>query len=124
LESWGDRTTFCFSKRRGLEAFINGDGRSTVGFVYLQTTAEGMPARIDLPAWLMDAGRIDEVVDVVRAECVVGLGYPYVLEAADQTAVIAARDREIFFRALQEFALREKLEFSVTRKDISKSRRR
>jgi hypothetical protein len=67
---------------------------------------------------------LEEVVDVVRAECVVGLGYPYALETADATAVISARDREVFFRALQEFANRGKLDFSVSRKDASKGRRR
>ena len=46
------------------------------------------------------------------------------LEAADQTAVISGRDREVFFRALQEFANRGKLDFSVARKDASKGRRR
>lgn len=125
LQNWGDRTGFFYSKRRGLDAFMDDSTRrSSVGFVYLQTTRDSAPARVDLPSWIYDAGLLDEVVDVVRAECVVGLGYPYVLEAADQTAVISPRDREVFFRALQEFASREKLDFSVARKDASKARRR
>jgi hypothetical protein len=67
---------------------------------------------------------LEETIDAVRAECVIGLGYPYALETADATAVISARDRELFFRALQEFAKRGKLNFSVSRKDASKGRRR
>jgi hypothetical protein len=55
---------------------------------------------------------------------VIGLGYPYALEAADATAVITMRDREVFLGALQEFASREKLNFSVSRKSASKGRRR
>ncbi len=125
LEFWGDRTCFCYSKRRGLNAFIDeSTGKSTVGFTYLQTTADSTPARLDVPGWVYEAGMLDEVIDVVRAECVIGLGYPYALETADQTAVISTRDREIFFRALQEFALREKLDFSVSRKNAGKNRRR
>lgn len=125
LEFWGDRSCFCYSKRRGLNAFIDeSTGKSTVGFTYLQTTADSTPARLDVPSWVYEAGLLNEVLDVVRAECVVGLGYPYALETADQTAVISTRDREIFFRALQEFAVREKLEFSVSRKNASKNRRR
>ncbi len=54
----------------------------------------------------------------------IGLGYPYALETADQTAVITMRDREIFLRALQDFARREKLNFNVSRKAASKGRRR
>lgn len=125
LSLWGDRTCYCYSKRRGLGAFTDAaTGRSAVGFVYLQTTSDSAPARLDVPAWVYEKGFLNDVIDVVRAECVVGLGYPYPLETADQTAVISGRDREVFFRALQEFAGREKLDFSVARKDTSKSRRR
>lgn len=125
LNLWGDRTCFCYSRRRGLEAFADpATGRSTVGFTYLQTSTDGPAARLDVPSWIYESGLLDELVDVVRAECVIGLGYPYALETADATAVISARDREVFFRALQEFASRGKLDFSVSRKDTSKSRRR
>lgn len=125
LRSWGDRTCFCYSTRRGLEGFLDPTtGRSSVGFTYLQTTADSAPARLDIPAWVYEAGCLDEVIDIVRAECIVGLGYPYALETADQAAVISTRDREVFFRALQELTTREKLDFSVARKDASKQRRR
>jgi hypothetical protein len=125
LKNWGDRTCFCYSKRKGLSAFIEQKTqRSLVGFTYLQTTSESQPARIDVPSWIYEEGFLDEVLDVIRAECVIGLGYPYALETADATAVITARDREIFLGALQEFASREKLNFSVSRKSTSKGRRR
>lgn len=125
LANWGDRTCFCYSDRKGLKAFIDPETeRSLVGFVYLQTTAESLPARLDIPAWIYEEGFLEEVLETVRAECVVGLGYPYALETADQTAVITVRDREIFLRALQDFANREKLNFSVSRKNASKGRRR
>ena len=125
LESWGDRTCFCFSKRQGLSQFLEEvPGESLVGFTYLQTTREAAPARLDIPSWIYEKGFLNELLDVVRAECVIGLGYPYALETADQTAVITMRDREIFLRALQDFAQREKLNFNVSRKAASKGRRR
>lgn len=125
LKFWGDRTVFCYSKRRGLSQFIDAEtGKSIVGFSYLQTTSDGSPARLDVPAWIYEAGLLEEVLDVVRAECVVGLGYPYALETADQTALITMRDREVFLAALQDFAGRENLNFSVSRKNASKGRRR
>lgn len=123
LENWGDRTCFCYSRRRGLNVFYN-ESASMVGFVYLQTSGGAPPARLDIPAWIYEDGLLEEVLDTVRAECVIGLGYPYALEAADQTAVITMRDREIFLGALQEFASREKLNFNVSRKNASKGRRR
>ena len=125
LKNWGDRTVFCYSKRRGLNAFMNPEtGKSIVGFTYLQTTSDSAPARLDIPSWIYEKGLLDEVLDTVRAECVIGLGYPYALETADQTAVITVRDREIFLRTLQDFAMREKLNFGVSRKAASKGRRR
>ncbi len=120
LQFWGDRTCFCYAKRKGLIEFF-GD---SIGFVYLQTTGNASPARLDIPSWIYEKGLLDEVLEVVCAECIIGLGYPYALETADQTAVITTPDREIFYRALQDFANREKLNFTVSRKAASKGRRR
>ncbi len=125
LKNWGDRTCFCYSKRRGLSAFIEPEsGKSLVGFTYLQTTSDSAPARLDVPSWIYEQGLLNEVLDVVRAECVIGLGYPYALETADATAVITMRDREIFLQALQGFAKENNLNFKVSRKNASKGRRR
>ncbi len=125
LKHWGDRTIFCYSKRRGLNAFIDEETkRSIAGFCYLQTTSDSPPARIDVPSWIYEENLLDEVCDTIRAECVVGLGYPYALETADQTAVINLRDREVFLQALQGFAKRNNLDFRFSRKAASKGRRR
>jgi len=95
-----------------------------IGFTYLQTTGDGPPARLDVPAWVYEAGLLDDVVDAVRAECVSGLGYPYAIETADAAAVITARDRDQFLRLIQEFAEKESFAFRVSRKAASKVRRR
>ncbi len=125
LGAWGDRTVFTYCLRDGLTGdFYGDDGEPLVGFVYLQTTGEGMPARLDVPAWVYDAGLINDVLDAVRAECVVGNGYPYAIEVADAAAVITSRDREQFLRVMQEFAERESFGFSVSRKAVSKLHRR
>lgn len=125
LKLWGDRTAFCYCKRKGLSEFFHDEeGKPFVGFVYLQTTGEGIPARLDIPSWIYEEGLLDEIVDVVRAECVIGLGYPYAIETADQTAVIRAQDRERFFSAMQEFSEKSGLSFRVSRKAVSKMRRR
>jgi NurA domain len=125
LKHWGDRTPFCYSRRRGLDAFIDlQTGNSIVGFVYMQTTGDSVPARLDIPSWIYEQNLLDEVLDAIRAECIIGLGYPYALETADQTAVITLRDREIFLQALQGFAKENNLNFRVSRKSASKGRRR
>jgi hypothetical protein len=67
---------------------------------------------------------LDYVVDTARGEVIVGNGYPYAIEAADQTAVISVRDREMFYAVFQEFAEREQLDLRIARKAISKAQRR
>ena len=125
MQDWGDRSVFCYSKRKGLESFLEeGTRKPLVGFVYLMTAGGSVPARMDVPSWVFEAGFLDEVIDVVRAECVIGLGYPYALETADATAVITSRDREAIISMIAEFAEREGLEFKVSRKAASKARRR
>ncbi len=125
FKAWGDRTIFCYCVREGLPPdFRDEQGQPLMGFVYLQTTADGAPARLDIPAWVYEADLLDEVVDTVRAECVVGNGYPYALETADEAALITIHDREQFMRAMQEFAAAENLGFRVARKALSKAHRR
>jgi hypothetical protein len=125
LGAWGDRTVFWHCQRPNLaEVFFDENKAPLVGFVYLQTTADGHPARLDVPVWVHEAGLVDEVSDAVRAECVVGNGYPYAIEAADQAALMSGRDREQFLRAVQDFAAEHQLDFHVSHKALSKGRRR
>jgi NurA domain len=120
LNLWGERTIFLFSKRQGLTE-VFGD---SVGFVYLQTTRDSSPARLDIPSWIYQNGLLDEVLDVVRAECVVGLGYPYAIETADVTALLTLADSDIFYKAVQDFAKENAINFTFSRKNASKGRRR
>ena len=125
LSSWGDRTIFWRCRRENLAGcFFDESGAPLVGFVYLQTTGDGHPARLDIPAWVQESGMLEEVLDAVRAECVVGNGYPYAVETADEAAVMTARDREQFLRVMQDFAAEHRLDFGLSRKPASKARRR
>lgn len=93
-------------------------------FVYLKAGAGRLPARLDFPRWILEAGLLDWVLDVVRAEIVVGSGYPYALETADAAAVLTLDDRLAFYRLVQDFAQAEGLTHYVPTKSISKGRRR
>lgn len=67
---------------------------------------------------------METVLNWVRAEVIVGGGYPYAIETADQTAVLQGPDRQLFYRILQDWADREDLNLRFSRKMISKTRRR
>ncbi|MFW6115926.1 MAG: DNA double-strand break repair nuclease NurA [Chloroflexota bacterium] len=118
---WGDRSAAFICAR---EDAVEQRYYKRVAFTYLKTTAEGFPARLDLPRWVLEEGELEHVVDVVRAECVVGNGYPYALETADAVAVITRGDRERFYRVFQEFAEKQGLPLRFSRKAGSKKGRR
>jgi hypothetical protein len=93
-------------------------------FVYLETGHARLPARVDFPRWMLEAGVLDHVLDVLRAEIVVGSGYPYPLETADAAAVLTSEDRMAFYRLFHEFARESGLAVSLPAKSISKAHRR
>lgn len=125
LSAWGERTIFWLCRRANLAPeFYDERGEPAVGFVYMQMSADGHPARVEVPSWVCEAGLLEEVFDAVRAECVVGNGYPYAIETADAAAAMTGRDREQFLRVMQDFAARNELSFRVARKPSSKARRR
>jgi hypothetical protein len=123
--SWGDRTTaWVCARQDSVRPFGGEKYYDRICFLHLKTTADRPPARLDLPRWLVDEGELEEVVDVVRAECVAGNGYPYPVETADALAVITMQDRERFYRVFQEFAEKEELPLRFSRKSVSKRGRR
>jgi len=126
LMHWGDRTAAWLCAREdgvqppaGVPKYYD-----QVALLYLKTTAGNAPARLDLPRWVLEEGELERVVDIVRAECVVGNGYPYGAETADAVAVISAQDRERFYAAFQRFAEQEGLPLHFSRKAGSKLGRR
>jgi NurA domain len=130
LLQWGDRTPLFVcargsadKKQQGvLEGFA--EYRRGIGFTYLKTHSSLPPARLEIPLWIQEAGWLDEVLDLIRAETIVGNGYPYVLETADAAAVITARDRDAFYALFQQFAKDQNIDLRISQKAVSKFRRR
>jgi hypothetical protein len=125
---WGDRTRALVCARGDVLArYRTAEGHdlsSEICFTYLKTNGQAPPARLDIPRWVLRAGLLDHVVDVVRAEAIVGNGYPYCIEAADACAVLGSNDREHFYRLIQEFARGHAIDLRVVPKAASKRRRR
>lgn len=126
---WGARSPLFICARADAlsrEDERTGDGRAafykSVCFTYLRLTQDRPPARIELPLWLINEGRADEIIDLVRAECIVGLGYPYAIETADALAVISHRDRERFYTLVQQSY--PEINLTQARKATSKLARR
>jgi hypothetical protein len=125
---WGDRTPLFTCDRRGA-ARTQGilsqyeEQAEAVTFTYMKLNST-RPVRVELPKWIYEDGLLDTVLDYVRAEVVIGSGYPYVIETADQVAVLRADDRQLFYRLLQDWAEEQDLGLQFSRKMVSKSLRR
>lgn len=95
-----------------------------IGFTYLKLN-RSPPARLEFPAWLQREGYLNRVIDWVRAEAIVGGGYPYAIQAADAAAVITFADRQRYLRALEEFGRHHDIRtMQASAKQASKERRR
>ncbi len=119
---WGDRTRWYVCSRD--DEVVDSAYYEQVLFTYLKTTRDYPPARVEMPAWVFAQGRHEWVLDVVRAECVVGVGYPYPLGTADAVAVLSMQDRERFYRLFQGFASERGINVRFSRKLASKRGRR
>lgn len=125
MTGWGSRCRFYRCARDDRVLSVNGHKYyQRVLITYLQTSADKLPVRLELPEWVLASDRHEWVLDVVRAECVVGIGYPYALETADAVAVLTGQDRERFLAIFQQFVGGMKLALSFSDKEISKRHRR
>jgi hypothetical protein len=128
--TWGARTPMFVCARGGADRKQQGilekfeEYSRGVGFVYLKTSATAPPARLEIPLWVLERGLLDQVIDLVIAEVVVGNGYPYVIQSADAAAVINSRDRDAFYAIFQRFAREQEIGLRISEKTASKSRRR
>ncbi|MGI6367742.1 MAG: DNA double-strand break repair nuclease NurA [Anaerolineae bacterium] len=126
MMAWGDRTEawVCARDDSLFQDLPAQDYYDRIHFLYLKVSNSNPPVRLDVPAWVQESGLLEQVIDVVRAECIVGTGYPYAIETADALAVITMQDREQFYRVLQEFVEQNHLSWTVSRKALSKRGRR
>lgn len=123
LMGWGDRTPLFRCRRPGILQQYPAAIAHHIACTYLKAH-QGFPVRLELPLWVYQSGRLDQVLDWVRSEIIIGNGYPYVIETADQTAVLQSGDRQLFYRLLQDWAEKEDLNLRLSRKMVSKVRRR
>ncbi len=128
--NWGERTPMFICARGGADRKQQGvlerfeEYSRGIGFVYLKTSATSPPARLEIPLWVLEEGLLDQVINLVIAEVVVGNGYPYVIQSADAAAVISSRDRDAFHAIFQRFAMDQQIDLRISQKAASKSRRR
>jgi len=118
---WGDRSPVLICAR---DDAVQNKYYHQVAFCYLKTTGNNSPARLDFPRWIFEEGQHNRMIDIIRAEIIIGTGYPYVLETADALAVLSFGDRNYFYKMFQEFAEKEGFSLRFGTKSTSKRKRR
>jgi hypothetical protein len=126
LPNWGDRSPLFYCDRQdNLQRQYDRRLYNDVAFTYMRLARDRVPARVEMPWWIVEEGLAEEILDIVRAECVVGAGgYPYAAETADALAVISHADRERFYSLFEQFANQSGLTLTQARKAASKVARR
>ncbi len=106
---WGERTAVFLcdrDDRRGEESksVLDNYGRfkSEIAFFYMRVS-NGLPARVEFPAWVYERGEIDKIADIIRAECVIRGNYPDILMRAHEAALIRMNEHTLFYGMLENF---------------------
>ena len=111
----GERSAVFASRSPILDEY----GDHGVRFFYLHTGSEVV--RIEIPAWVAaDSALLALAHASVWDQVGKGAGYPVGLTEAHERAVVRGRDRQAFFRFLQESMVKRGLRVSVSKKGQSK----
>ena len=119
---WGDRTSaFVCTRDDILQYYVTGDrDRSRdILFFYLKTSL-GRVARVEFPRRIADEGRVEELADVIRAQTIIGGGYPHALDQAHHEANVSMSERERFLKLLISVAGKNNLEMGTSLKAAKK----
>ncbi len=106
---WGERTAAFLcdrDDRRGgdSKAVLDyyGRFRNGIAFFYM-SMSNGLPVRVEFPSWAYQAGQVDKIADIIRAECVIRGNYPDILMRAHDAALIRMSEHTLFYGMLDNF---------------------
>jgi hypothetical protein len=123
---WGERTAAFLcdrDDRRGEEAHSvldnYGKFRDRIAFFYIRVS-NGLPARVEFPAWMYEEGMVDKIADIIRAECVIRSNYPDILMRAHEAAVIKMNEHDLFYGMLDNFCKAHGIRINKSAKNFHK----
>ncbi len=123
LLRFGDRSPAFSCRRMGLLRSAAEESRiNQVHLLYLRTGARFLPGRLEFPAWITEMGKVQELTNIVLAQCIPGFGYPKVLTRAHQLAVISSSNREFILCSLSRFLEENGIELQFSSKSVMKEK--
>ncbi len=106
---WGERTAAFLCDRDDRRGEVSssvldnyGLFRNCVAFFYMKL-GNGLPARVEFPAWVHEKEDIDKLADIIRAQCIIRGNYPDILMRAHDAAVIRMSEHDLFYGMLDNF---------------------
>jgi len=123
---WGERTAAFLcdrDDRRGEESksVLDNYGRfrNEIAFFYMRLS-NGLPARVEFPAWVFKEGMVDKLADIIRAQCVIRGNYPDILMRAHEAAFIRMNEHTLFYGMLENFCRMHGIKINKSAKHFHK----
>ncbi len=123
---WGERTAVFLcdrDDRRGEDSksVLDNYGRfrNEIAFFYMRLS-NGLPARIEFPAWVFKEGMVGQISDIIRAQCVIRSNYPDILMRAHDAAVIRMSEHDLFYGMFDNFCRAHGIKINKSAKHFHK----
>lgn len=89
-------------------------------FLYYHTGSE--IARIEIPGYMLQQERIQQVMNLIANQVRKGNGYPVAIAEAHEQAVVKGPDREFFYQAIEKVGVEHKRRIIPSQKSAKKRR--
>jgi hypothetical protein len=123
---WGDRTRAFISDRDDRDVKndrsvldLYGPYRDSIAFFYIQSGGD-LPSKVEVPKWAYEEGIIEDIANVIRAQCIIRPGYPDIIHRAHEYTVISQSEAEQFSRMLDGFAAASGIKIYKSAKELNK----
>ncbi|MCK4613220.1 MAG: DNA double-strand break repair nuclease NurA [Thermoplasmata archaeon] len=119
---WGDRTAAFICARDDILNHYRQENRDysrDIAFFYIKASHGGI-SRVEFPRRIVEEGKVGLLADIVRAQTIVGDGYPHALNRAHHEAVVSIDKREKFIGILRCLSERHDLGIGTSLKAVKK----
>ncbi len=127
---WGEKTAAFLCDRDDRRGEVSssvldnyGLFKNSIAFFYMRLS-NGLPARVEFPAWIHEKEDIDKIADIIRAQCVIRGNYPDILMRAHDAAVIRMSEHDHFYGMFDNFCRAHGIKINKSAKHFHKTMRR
>ncbi|MDP2846371.1 MAG: DNA double-strand break repair nuclease NurA, partial [Candidatus Methanoperedens sp.] len=124
---WGERTAAFLCDRDDRRGEVSssvldnyGLFKNSIAFFYMRLS-NGLPARVEFPAWVHEKEDIDKLADIIRAQCVIRGNYPDILMRAHDAAVIRMSEHDLYYGMFDNFCKAHGIKINQSAKHFHKT---